>query len=190
MGELERKARNSGHREKVQQAVLGVIAAAGIIAVAAVAPNIFQVLPRLIGRDPHRLAFQTKTAVGRLLAKGYVKRSTSGMLEITPKGARHFELERARADAPARRKRRWDKKYRLVLFDIPQRRRSVRDRLRLLMREFGFLRLQDSVWVTPYDCEDIIALVKAELKVGNDILYAVVDQIGNESRIKMHFGLD
>ena len=75
------------------------------------------------------------------------------------------------------------------MLDIPEYRRKTRSRLRALMNDFGFLRLQDSVWVSPYDCEDLISLVKAELKVGKDILYAVVDQIENDSWIKKHFGL-
>ncbi|MEK7093317.1 MAG: CRISPR-associated endonuclease Cas2 [Patescibacteria group bacterium] len=189
MEELEKKGRETRRRAKIQNTVLGVIGAAGVIAVAMVAPNIFQALPHFMGRDKFRLKFQAKTAVGRLLVKGYIRKNTRGMLQITDSGQRHLALEQARNSKPAQRKRRWDKRYRLVMFDIPQERRNTRDRLRFLMREFGFLRLQDSVWVSPYDCEELIALIKAELRVGNDVLYAVVEQIGNEKRIKSHFGL-
>jgi len=126
----------------------------------------------------------TNTSGGQL-SEGHVE----GMLQITDSGQRHLALEQARNSKPAKRRRRWDKRYRLVMFDIPQERRNTRDRLRFLMREFGFLRLQDSVWVSPYDCEELVALIKAELRVGNDVLYAVVEQIGNEKRIKSHFGL-
>lgn len=57
------------------------------------------------------------------------------------------------------------------------------------MRDIGFVRLQDSVWVYPYDCEDFIALLKAELKVGKDVLYAIVDTIEFDKHIRRHFGL-
>jgi CRISPR-associated endonuclease Cas2 len=189
MGELEKKAQQGARRAKIQNTVLGIIGTAGVIAVAAITPNIFHVLPQLIGKKQYRLLFQAKTAVGRLIVKGYIKKDARGMLRITDMGQRYLALEQARSSEPASRKRRWDKRYRLVMFDIPQRRRKTRDRLRLLMGEFGFLRLQDSVWVSPYDCEELISLVKAELRVGNDVLYAVVDQIGNERQIKSHFGL-
>jgi len=189
MGELEKKAKRNKTKGKIQGAVLATIQVAGVIAIAAVAPNIFQALPYIMGKQRYKLTFQTKTAIGRLIAKGHITRNDRGMLEITDTGARHIAIEQARANAPAKQKRRWDKQYRLVMFDILQRRRSTRDRLRLLMNEFGFLRLQDSVWVTPYDCEDLIALVKAELRVGKDVLYAVVNQIENDRWIKEHFGL-
>ncbi|MFA7309358.1 MAG: CRISPR-associated endonuclease Cas2 [Candidatus Paceibacterota bacterium] len=189
MEELEKKGRERRKRAKIQDTVLGIIGAAGVIAAVMIAPNMFQVLPHLMGRGKYRLKFQTKTVVGRLLVKGYIRKDVRGMLQITDSGQRHLALEQARNSEPAKRKRRWDKRYRLVMFDISQKRRNARDRLRLLMREFGFLRLQDSVWVSPYDCEELIALIKAELRVGNDVLYAVVEQIGNEKQIKSHFGL-
>ena len=135
------------------------------------------------------MAFQTGREIGRLIVKGEIHRNAKGQLEITSTGKRALALARARTDAPARVRRRWDKQYRLVMFDIPQRRKSTRDRLRILMKDFGFLRLQDSVWVSPYDCEELIALVKAELRIGKDILYAVVNQIENDNWIKRHFNL-
>src|SRR3989344_4422884 len=46
----------------------------------------------------------------------------------------------------------WDGKWRIVIFDIREKRRSTRSRLRLLLSSVGFLRLQDSVWVYPYPC--------------------------------------
>jgi len=189
MGDLEESSKRWRRRNNIQHAVLAAFGTAGVLAIAMVAPNVFQALPHVMGKRRYKVAFQTRSAIDRLIAKGEVKRNARGLLEITDAGSRTLALTRARTEAPARTKRRWDKQYRLVMFDIPQRRRSTRDRLRLLMRDFGFLRLQDSVWVSPYDCEDLIALVKAELRVGKDVLYAVVNQIENDQWIKKHFGL-
>lgn len=49
----------------------------------------------------------------------------------------------------------------------------------------GFVRLQDSVWVYPYDCEDFINLIKTDFKIGKDLLYIVADKIeGDKSLVK------
>lgn len=189
MGNLEEKARKRRKRENIQNAVLAVVGAVGVLAVAAIAPNVFQALPHIMGKRRYKLKFQAHTAIGRLIIKGHLRRNAKGFLDITNAGSRHLALEQARAAAPARAKRRWDKRYRLVMFDIPQRRKGMRDRLRMFMNDFGFLRLQDSVWISPYDCEDLIALVKVELRVGKDVLYAVVDQIENDGWIKKHFNI-
>ena len=87
------------------------------------------------------------------------------------------------------RKKKWDHRYRLVMFDIPERRKSTRERIRLEMRGLGFLRIQDSAWLYPYDCEEFIALLKADLHIGKDVLYAVIEEIENDAWIKKHFGL-
>ena len=53
----------------------------------------------------------------------------------------------------------------------------------------GFMRLQDSVWIYPYDCEDLLTLLKADFKVGRDMLYMVVDQLEYDVSLKVRFGL-
>lgn len=52
-------------------------------------------------------------------------------------------------DPVAQWSRRWDGKWRLVLFDIPMDRHVQRGRLRRYLRDRGFGYLQGSVWVTP-----------------------------------------
>ena len=182
------------HRRKryVRETVLGVIGTAGILAIAAVAPNVFQVLPHIMGRQRYKLAFQTRTAIGRLAVKGHVRfiqKNGRKHVEITDAGRRALALEEARATKLAGAKRTWDKQYRMVIFDIPERRRDARARLRRLMSECGFLCIQKSVWLSPYDCEELIALIKAELRIGKDVLYVIVDSIENDAWIKKHFGL-
>jgi CRISPR-associated endonuclease Cas2 len=189
MGNLEKEAKKRRRKNDIQHLVLAMVGIAGVLAVTMIAPGVFRALPHVIGKRRYKLAFQARNAIDRLIIKGEVRRNAKGHIEITNEGRRKLILEQARVTHPASTKRRWDKQYRLVMFDIPQRRRTTRDRLRMLMREFGFLRLQDSVWVSPYDCEDLVALVKAELRVGKDVLYAVVNQIENDSWIKKHFNL-
>ena len=46
-------------------------------------------------------------------------------------------------------KRRWDGKWRMVLFDVPQSKASARARLRRSLADRGFGYLQNSVWITP-----------------------------------------
>jgi hypothetical protein len=58
-----------------------------------------------------------------------------------------------------------------------------------LFVEAGFVRLQDSVWVYPYDCEDIITLLKAEYRIGDDMRYMIVDSIERDSALRRHFKL-
>ena len=42
----------------------------------------------------------------------------------------------------------WDGKYRIVLFDIPENNRAVRDLLRAKLKELEFIGWQKSVWIS------------------------------------------
>lgn len=48
-------------------------------------------------------------------------------------------------------KKLWDKKWRIVIFDIEEQTRSVRDKLRDKLKELGFGMWQKSVWISPHD---------------------------------------
>ena len=190
MGEVEKEARKRKQRRNIQQAILATVGLVGVLAVGAIAPNLMQVLPHITG-DRYKLAYKAKTAAGRLAQKGLVRFTMNHgirSVELTEKGRRALTIEQASYSIDTRY-RRWDKRYRLVMFDVPQRRRSARDKLRSVMRECGFLRLQDSVWVYPHDCEELIALIKVELHIGKEMLYAVVESLENDAWVKRHFGI-
>ncbi len=46
----------------------------------------------------------------------------------------------------------WDGKWRIVIFDIPEKRRIARDLLRSKLKSWGFIPWQQSVWVTKKNC--------------------------------------
>lgn len=49
---------------------------------------------------------------------------------------------------------RWDKKWRVVLFDIPEDKKGARDALRQKLTSLGFQELQKSVLIYPFPCRD------------------------------------
>lgn len=48
--------------------------------------------------------------------------------------------------------KKWDGKWRIVIFDVPEKRRTERDLLRENLKKWGFIAWQQSVWVTKKDC--------------------------------------
>jgi len=81
----------------------------------------------------------------------------------------------------------WDGKWRIVLFDIPEKDRNFRDILREHLRALQFFKLQHSVFVSPYPFEkpilELISLYSAEAFVR--VVTAI--KIDNEAKIKRHF---
>ncbi|MDO8552964.1 MAG: hypothetical protein Q7S01_05615 [bacterium] len=192
MGNIEREARRKRVRGYVQKAVLATIAISGVLLVTMAAPNTLQLLKYVPGIRRYRFNQQAETALSRLAQKKWItfeRHNGKRFARITEAGRHAFMAENRKNKLIPLIKRRWDKRWRVVIFDVPEKRRDVRDRLRSMMREFGFEHLQDSVWVYPYDCEDMVALLKAELKIGFSVLYMVVEQIENEKYLKERFDL-
>ena len=193
MGGLETEAKKIRRRGQIQKALLTTLLIGGMIAIGA-APRIN--ILKLLGnkkRNQYRLKHQVNDALIRLSRKGlvaFVIKDGRKFARLTPAGSQRLKLEQEKAALLLQRKKRWDKRWRVIIFDIPERRRGVRSRLRAIMQECGFVRLQDSVWVYPHDCEDLTVLMKAELKTGSSILYMVVEKIENDAWLKKHFSIE
>ena len=52
--------------------------------------------------------------------------------------------------------KKWDRKWRIILFDIPEKIRKARDVFRYHLNQLGFYEFQKSVFVHPYNCKDEI----------------------------------
>ncbi|MDP3999515.1 MAG: hypothetical protein Q8P76_02905 [bacterium] len=50
----------------------------------------------------------------------------------------------------------WDKKWRMVIFDIPHFKKKARDILRYRLKRLGFYQYQKSVFVHPFSCSEEI----------------------------------
>ena len=190
MGFVEVGAKKKKQRRNLRNTALMAIGVAGVIAVATVAPNMFQILGRT---DMFaRLKYRSKGILVRLKQRGeieFVERDGKKYVRLTDKGEKVLDIERSRLDLVNNKPKKWDGRYRLVIFDIPEKRKKIREHLRFEMQDIGFLRIQDSVWVYPYDCEEFIALLKADMHMGKDVLYAVIEEIENDVSIRKHFNL-
>jgi CRISPR-associated endonuclease Cas2 len=191
MGKMETEARTRRKWGEVRYALLSVVALSGLMVWAAAAPNTLQLL-KYVPKNKFRFAHQTKSGLSRMIERGearMIERKGTRYVELTDKGMRELLKQKQKFGELGKKKRRWDKRWRVVIFDIPEKNRSIRNRLTWTMRSFGFYRLQDSVWVYPYDCEDVLTLLKAELHLGNAVIYMIVEHIENDQRIREEFTL-
>ena len=190
MGKLEETSRKRKKKKDIQHAVLATVAVTGFVAFAVIAGNALKLLDYL-PNNKYNLRYRAKSAAGRLVAKRYaawIERDGKKYLRITEAGRKAFAFEQAKI-VLKNQKKKWDGRWRMIVFDVPERRRRIRTRLREVMSEIGFVRLQDSVWIYPYDCEDFMALFKAELKIGKDVLYAIADTIEHDKNLRHQFNL-
>lgn len=179
-------------RGYIKDAVFGVVAVSGMLLVSAVAPNTLRLLDYLPGLKQYRVNEKVKSALASLCKRGLISfenRAGKRYVRLTEAGKKYLVIERykmSRRDAP---KRKWDGRWRIVMFDIPEKRRRTRDAFRSIMKDAGFVRFQDSAWIYPYDCEDLVALLKADLRLGNAVRYVIADTVENDASLRTLFSL-
>jgi DNA-binding transcriptional regulator PaaX len=85
--------------------------------------------------------------------------------------------------------RQWDKKWRVVLFDIPEKIKKIREAIRYHLKNLGFYEFQKSVFVHPYDCQDEIDYLLEFYDIRRFVRFIIADSIDNELHLKKHFKL-
>ncbi|MEK7601705.1 MAG: CRISPR-associated endonuclease Cas2 [Patescibacteria group bacterium] len=174
-------------KNELQRLILKTVQVAGIIGVALIAPNVVGAMAKLGLIPSARQSEIVERASQRLVRTGRLQWKDS-RLRLTQKGERQLRiLELRQFSFPKPRK--WDNKWRVLVFDIPEKRKALRKKLREVLGMIGFQRLQDSVWVYPHDCEDVIQLLKADFSVGDDVRYMIVDSIERDGELRRQFGL-
>jgi len=111
------------------------------------------------------------------------------IVKITKKGEtklRTFDIELMCINTP----KKWDGKWRLVMFDIPMRFTKGREALRYHLKNLGFLQFQKSAWIHPFPCEDEILFIADFFGIGKHVEILTVENLLNDEKLKKHFRLD
>mgnify|MGYP001612659415 FL=1 len=187
MGELEQKNKEVIRRTRLQEAILGAVFSGRQIEAAALIPEVLNYFLKLDLPSYSRRHEVVSSTATRLRKRGLLK-FENGRYSLTSTGEKIWNRWQM-ADYQIKQPKKWDKKWRVIIFDIPEKKRDVRKEVRMILTQAGFQRLQDSVWVFPYDCEDVIGLMKTNLGIGRYLLYLIVDQLENDRFLRMDFGL-
>lgn len=184
---MQVKAKRGQKKDYLQRLILESIKAAGLIGISLIAPNVLKSMNQLgFIKSPRQKEYITSSA-SRMVRTGLLK-FNGKYYELTNLGdklLRRWELSNYRLEKP----KRWDGKWRMVIFDIPEKKRLIRKQVTSIFAQAGLIRLQDSVWVYPYDCQKVIGLLKSELGVGREILCVIAEEIENDKYLRKEFSL-
>ena len=84
----------------------------------------------------------------------------------------------------------WDKKWRIISFDIPEKYKFVRNILRSKIKDIGFFEFQKSVFIFPYDCKKEIEYLIEFYNIRKFIRFIVAVEVDNELHLKQRFKLE
>lgn len=97
-----------------------------------------------------------------------------------------YQLEKMKIEKPPK----WDGKWRVIIYDVPGKKRHFQASFRRMLKRLKFLKLQNSVYLTPYPCEKEIEFLRQYFQIPEHIIYMVVEKIENDLAYKKYFGLD
>jgi len=88
-----------------------------------------------------------------------------------------------------KKNKKWNKKWFLVFFDVPEIQKNKRDYLRRFLVYIGFHQYQKSIYIFPYECESEVKLIKKIVEGAKYIKYIIAEKIEDENQLKSFFKL-
>lgn len=132
-----------------------------------------------------------KDRLGKLERRGWVEiKETEEETEVRIKeGGRTELLKYKLSEMKLKVPEKWDKKWRLVMFDVLELERGKRDLLRKWLVRLGLKQIQKSVWIYPYPLEKEIKFLREVLKVPHGVKLITAEIIENDLELREMFDL-
>jgi hypothetical protein len=119
----------------------------------------------------HRSENSFYTALARLKRRRQIIRKSDHTYELTSAGeyaalkayVRKETVQIERGDK--HKARSWDGRWRVIVFDVPESKRAIRDYFRSLLKRLGFAEFQRSMWLSPHKTPSFL------LKILEDPVY-------------------
>ena len=96
-----------------------------------------------------------------------------------------FDLDKIAIKKP----RKWDRYWRLVLFDIPEKEKIGREALRSKLKQLGFYQLQKSCFIYPFDCKSEIDFISEIFEVSPYVNFILAKELEGASQLVKYFNL-
>jgi DNA-binding transcriptional regulator PaaX len=180
--------RNTSKTEIINS-LLKFFVASGIVVAVLVAPNIVQILDKPLNRYYKKLNESDREKEYKRLL-GYMKQR--GLIDYRPYDFNGIKLTKTgiqraqKADLETiviAKPKRWDGRWRLVFFDIPEQHKTARDYLSQKLKAIGFIQMQKSVWIHPFPCREEIAAITEQYQVRKYVTYTETSFIDSQDQL-------
>ncbi len=118
----------------------------------------------------------------------YVKKGNRYILQLTESGKKRL-LDYKLEEIIIQPQKIWDGMWRIIIFDIPEKKKSARDSIGFHLRRMGCAQIQDSVFVTPYQCRDEIDFLTEYHDVGPYMRLIEAVSLDGADALREHFAL-
>lgn len=173
-------------QKEVAKNIIIALGAVGFISAVMVAPGLIKAWPLLKKIDIARINQEIKRLYKRGLVEMIKKKNGLTTIKLTQIGReklRRYQIDQLKIEKP----KTWDKRWRIVIFDIPTKKNLSRDLLRRKMKNLGFYKLQNSVFVHPFPCYEIVEFIKDYYGVRSEVEYLEADKLESQNDLINYF---
>ena len=185
---------NSDSRQAIMDGVLRFVAAGGFLTTALLAPNAVQLFDKPLNTllnklDKRSRERELKRTVHYMKQRGlisYDARDYQNGIRLTKKGTQKLKtrnIDQLSVPKPEG----WDKKWRLVFFDIPEDLKTKRDALSRRLAWLGFQQLQKSIWIHPFACRPELELLTEFIGIRKFVTYVEISRIDGHQQLIQRF---
>lgn len=171
--------------------VFAILLTAGVLTVAAMAPNIFVIFGK-------RKRFNNYS--DKQLMNAYYGLKRQGLVEIVKEEEDNLTVKLNYKNKTKIKKfsldiisipkeKKWDGKWRVIIFDIPVKHNRARAAMTTKLKELGLYKLQKSVWVYPFPCKDEILFISIFFKIDRFVNILLAENIESDYKLKKFFDL-
>ena len=182
-------------RNGISKKILKVLLISGAISLALSSPRGIRQLSRQLPKELRKLKReQLRRALYNLREKNFVRLihedKNNVKVELTENGrtiTKKIDIDRMQLEKPEK----WDKKWHLVVFDIPEKKKMARESLRMKLKDLGFKKFQHSIWITPFSCEKEINFIKSVFNLSDYWIDVIItENLGvKEYQFRKYFNL-
>lgn len=179
-------------KSEIIKDVLSWLAIAGAVWIAASSPYFILNLQKNFRKFRKYEKKKISHAFWRLRREGcikFIKKGQQIYISLTEKGKKKagwLQIDALKIKRP----KKWDGNWWIIIFDISQLKKILREAFRGKLKELGFYPLQKSVWIFPFDCRAEIELLREFFGLSEKELRIIVSRdIGDDEWLKKHFKL-
>ena len=107
-------------------------------------------------------------------------------VQTTDSGKRQsekYDLDNITIKAP----KKWDRQWRMIIFDIPAEKQKSRLALLPKLKELGFIMLQKSVWAHPFECHNEVAVLARAFEIDQYVKYLTCSKVSAAAYLQSEF---
>lgn len=166
--------------------ILTILGTTGFIAASLLMPGLPKILNPSYKKHQERWGHFNKRILWanlrRLQKSGVIEESDQDgeiFFKLTEKGK--LKLFKYRLEDLELNQKKWDRKWRLVAYDIPKGKKNQAEAFRTLLKKMS--------WLTPYSCSNEIEFLKGLYNLTDHVTILIISKIEGESEYRRYFGI-